>query len=143
MTTEVRKGDTVLVHYTGRLVDETVFDSSEGREPLEFVVGSGQVIAGFDEAMLGMVVGESKLVHIPVDKAYGERNEEMVITTPVEHVPPDLDLELGMRLEMGGANGELIRVVVTEITDSQITLDANPPLAGQDLTFAIELVEIR
>jgi len=143
MTIEVRKGDTVLVHYTGRLVDETVFDSSEGREPLEFVVGSGQVIAGFDEAMLGMVVGESKLVHIPVDKAYGERNEEMVITTPVEHVPPDLDLEIGMRLEMGGANGELIRVVVTEITDSHIILDANPPLAGQDLTFAIELVEIR
>ena len=143
MTTEVRKGDTVLVHYTGRLIDDTVFDTSEGRDPLEFVVGSGQVIAGFDEAMLGMTVGQSKVVHIPVDKAYGERNEEMVIITPTEHVPPDLDLEIGMRLEMGGANGELIRVVVTEITDSQITLDANPPLAGKDLTFAIELVEIR
>ena len=143
MSVEVRKGDTVLVHYTGRLIDETIFDSSEGREPLEFVVGSGQVIAGFDEAMIGMTVGQSKVVHIPVDKAYGERNEEMVITAPLEHVPPDLEPELGMRLEMGGANGELIRVVVTEITDSHITLDANPPLAGMELTFAIELVEIK
>ena len=143
MSVEVRKGDTVLVHYTGRLIDETVFDSSEGREPLEFVVGSGQVIAGFDEAMVGMTVGQSKVVHIPVDKAYGERNEEMVITAPLEHVPPDLEPELGMRLEMGGANGELIRVVVTEITDSHLTLDANPPLAGMELTFAIELVEIK
>ncbi len=143
MTTEVRKGDTVLVHYTGKLTDGTIFDTSEGREPLEFAVGSGQVIAGFDEAMIGMTVGQSKVVHIPVDKAYGARNDEMVMTAPLEQVPPDLNPELGMRLEMGGDNGELIRVVVTEITDSHITLDANPPLAGQDLTFTIELVEIR
>ena len=143
MTTEVRKGDTVLVHYTGKLTDGTIFDTSEGREPLEFAVGSGQVIAGFDEAMIGMTVGQSKVVHIPVDKAYGARNDEMVMTAPLEQVPPDLNPELGMRLEMGGVNGELIRVVVTEITDSHITLDANPPLAGQDLTFTIELVEIR
>ena len=143
MTAEVRKGDTVLVHYTGKLTDGTIFDTSEGREPLEFAVGSGQVIAGFDEAMIGMTVGQSKVVHIPVDKAYGARNDEMVMTAPLEQVPPDLNPELGMRLEMGGVNGELIRVVVTEITDSHITLDANPPLAGQDLTFTIELVEIR
>lgn len=141
--TEVRKGDSVRVHYTGRLDDGTVFDSSAGKEPLEFTVGSGQVIAGFDEAVVGMVAGQSKVVHIPVDKGYGKRNEEMVITAPLEHVPPDLNPELGMRLEMGGANGELIRVVVTAITDSHITLDANPPLAGKDLTFDIELVEIR
>lgn len=141
--TEVRKGDSVKVHYTGRLDDGTVFDSSAGKEPLEFAVGSGQVIAGFDEAVVGMVVGQSKVVHIPVDKAYGVRNEEMVITAPLAHVPPDLNPELGMRLEMGGANGELIRVVVTEITDSHIILDANPPLAGKDLIFDIELVEIR
>lgn len=143
MTIEARKGDTVLVHYTGKLSDGTVFDTSDGRAPLEFVVGSGQVIAGFDEAMIGMIVGQSKVVQIPVDKAYGARNEEMVITAPLDQVPPGLDPELGMRLEMGGANGELIRVVVTEITDSHIILDANPPLAGQDLTFAIELVEIK
>jgi len=139
--TEVRKGDNVKVHYTGTLTDGTVFDSSEGREPLGFAVGSGQVIKGFDEAVLGMKVGESKVVDIPVDKAYGQRNEEMVITAPIEQVPPDLKPELGMRLEVGGANGEILRVVVTEITDTHITLDANPPLAGQDLTFAIELVD--
>jgi len=143
MTTEAKKGDTVLVHYTGKLSDGTVFDTSEGRDPLEFAVGSGQVIAGFDEAMIGMTVGQSKVVDIPVDKAYGERNEEMVINAPLDQVPPGLDLELGMRLEMGGVNGELIRVVVTEITDSNIILDANPPLAGKDLIFAIELVEVR
>lgn len=139
--TEARRGDNVKVHYTGSLADGTVFDSSEGGEPLGFAVGSGQVIKGFDEAVLGMKVGESKVVDIPVDKAYGQRNEEMVIKAPIEQVPPDLKPELGMRLEMGGANGEILRVVVTEITDSHITLDANPPLAGQDLTFAIELVD--
>lgn len=140
--TEAQRGDSVKVHYTGRLDDGTIFDSSAGKEPLQFTIGSGQVIAGFDEAVLGMTPGQSKVVLIPVDKAYGARNEEMVITAPLTHVPPDLNPELGMRLEMGGANGELIRVVVTEISDSHITLDANPPLAGKDLTFEIELVEI-
>ncbi len=139
--TEARRGDNVKVHYTGSLADGTVFDSSEGKEPLGFAVGSGQVIKGFEEAVLGMKVGESKVVDIPVDKAYGQRNEEMVIKAPIEQVPPDLKPELGMRLEMGGANGEILRVTVTEITKTHITLDANPPLAGQDLTFAIELVE--
>ena len=139
--TQVRKGDNVKVHYTGRLDDGTVFDSSEGREPLGFAVGSGQVIAGFDEAVMGMTVGESKVVHIPVEKAYGARKEELVMMVPAEQVPPDLDPEVGMRLEVGGANGEIMRVVVTEITDSHITLDANPPLAGKDLTFTLELIE--
>lgn len=139
--TEAKKGDNVKVHYTGKLADGTVFDSSEGSDPLEFAVGSGQVIEGFEEGIVGMKVGESKVVQIPVAKAYGERKEEMVIQAPIEQVPPDLNPELGMRLEMGGANGEILRVVVTEITDTHITLDANPPLAGQDLTFEIELVE--
>jgi peptidylprolyl isomerase len=138
--TAVKKGDNVKVHYTGKLVDGTVFDSSEGGAPLEFAVGSGQVIAGFEEGVVGMEVGESKVVQIPVEKAYGERNDELVIQAPIEQVPPDLHPELGMRLEMGGANGEILRVVVTEITDTHITLDANPPLAGQELTFEIELV---
>ncbi len=139
--TEVKKGDNVKVHYTGKLADGTVFDSSDGGEPLEFAVGSGQVIAGFEDGVIGMKVGESKVVEIPVAKAYGERNEEMVIQAPIEQVPPDLNPELGMRLEMGGVNGEILRVVVTEITDTHITLDANPPLAGQDLIFEIELIE--
>lgn len=139
--TEVKRGDNVKVHYKGKLNDGTVFDSSEGGEPLSFAVGSGQVIEGFDEAVLGMQVGESKTVHIPVDKAYGERNPEMMIQAPIEQVPPDLNPEVGMRLEVGGTNGEVLRVVVTEITETHITLDANPPLAGEDLTFEIELVE--
>lgn len=138
--TEVKKGDNVKVHYTGKLNDGTVFDSSEGGEPLEFAVGSGQVISGFEEGVVGMKVGESKVIEIPVEKAYGERNDAMVIQAPIEQVPPDLNPELGMRLEMGGANGEILRVVVTEITDTHITLDANPPLAGKDLTFEVEVV---
>ncbi|MCP4337918.1 MAG: peptidylprolyl isomerase [Desulfobulbaceae bacterium] len=139
--TEAKRGDNVKVHYTGKLADGTVFDSSDGGDPLEFAIGSGQVIQGFDEGVVGMKVGESKVVEIPVAKAYGERKDEMVIQAPIEQVPPDLKPELGMRLEMGGANGEVLRVVVVEIADTHITLDANPPLAGEDLTFEIELVE--
>lgn len=139
--TATKRGDNVKVHYTGKLADGTVFDSSKGGEPLAFAIGSGQVIQGFDEGVVGMSVGESKVVNIPVEKAYGERNDELVIQAPIEQVPPDLKPELGMRLEMGGANGEILRVVVTEITKTHITLDANPPLAGKDLIFEIELVE--
>ena len=139
--TEVRRGCNVKVHYTGTLDDGSVFDSSEGGEPLSFAVGSGQVIVGFDEAITGMKVGESKTVNIPCAKAYGERNDEMIIQAPIDQVPPDLNPELGMRLEMGGADGEILRVVVVEIADTHITLDANPPLAGKDLTFKLELVE--
>jgi len=138
---EAKRGDNVKVHYTGKLGDGTIFDSSDGGEPLEFALGSGQVIQGFEEGVVGMKVGESKVVEIPVAKAYGEHNPEMVIQAPIEQVPPDLNPELGMRLEMGGANGEILRVVVVEIADTHITLDANPPLAGEDLTFEIELVE--
>lgn len=136
-----KKGDSVKVHYKGTLVDGTVFDSSEGKEPLVFVIGSGQVIQGFDEAMVGMKVAESKVVEIPVEKAYGVRKDELIMVVPVEQVPPDLEPEVGMRVEMGGANGEVIRVVVVDVDDKDITLDANPPLAGEQLTFAIELLE--
>lgn len=139
--TAVKRGDNVKVHYTGTLDDGSVFDSSEGSEPLAFAVGSGQVIVGFDEAVMGMEVGDSKTVHIPCAKAYGERNDEMIIQAPIDQVPPDMNLELGMRLEMGGANGEVLRVVVAEIEETHVTLDANPPLAGKDLTFKLELVE--
>jgi len=135
------RGYNVKVHYTGKLNDGTVFDSSVGSEPLSFAVGSGQVIVGFDEAVVGMEVGESKVVHIPVEKAYGVRNEDMVMQVPIEQVPPDMNPQIGLRLEMGGVNGEIMRVVVTDITTTHITLDANPPLAGKELTFTIELVE--
>ena len=139
---EVKNGDSVKIHYTGTLDDGTTFDSSEGHEPLAFQLGSGQVIPGFDEAVLGMSAGESKSVKIPVDKAYGPRNEELVMNAPLDQVPPDLNPEVGQKLQMGGPNGELIVVEVVAITDEHITLDANPPLAGKDLNFDIELVEI-
>lgn len=139
---QVKSGDTVKVHYTGSLQDGSVFDSSQGRDPLEFKIGSGQVIAGFDDAVTGMAVGEQKTVLIPCAQAYGEANSDLVMTVPLEQVPPDLKPEVGMRLEVGGANGEVLRVTVAEITEEHIILDANPPLAGKDLTFALELVSI-
>ncbi len=138
---EAKKGDNVKVYYKGTLEDGTVFDQSPEGEPLSFTVGSGQVIEGFDEAVTGMKIGESKTVYIPVEKAYGERDEQMVIEAPLEQVPPDLKPEVGMRLEVGGPDGGLLRVVVTEITNTHIILDANPPLAGKALNFTIELVE--
>lgn len=139
---QAKSGDTVKIHYTGKLQDGTVFDSSEGKEPLEFTLGSGQVIPGFDEAVNKMSKGESKTVTIPSAKAYGSRNEELVITAPLDQVPPDLNPEVGQNLQLGGPNGELVLVKVVEINDKHITLDANPPLAGKDLIFDIELVEI-
>ncbi len=140
--TVAAKGNTVKIHYTGTLDNGSIFDTSEGREPLEFTIGSGQVIAGFDEAVSGMAVGEKKHVKIPVHKAYGPRNEDLVIAAPIEHVPADLNPEVGQKLQVGGANGEILMVTVTDITDTHILLDANPPLAGQDLTFDIELVAV-
>lgn len=139
---QVKSGDTVKVHYTGTLDDGSVFDSSAGRDPLQFKVGSGQVIAGFEEAVTGMVVGEKKTVMIPCSKAYGEVQDDLVMTVPQAQVPADLKLEVGMLLEVGGANGELLRVTVIEMNEDSVILDANPPLAGKDLTFALELVAI-
>ena len=139
---QVKQGDTVKVHYTGTLADGTVFDSSDGRDPLQFTVGGGQVIPGFDDAVDGMAVGEQKTVTIPCQQAYGEVQNELVMTVPLEQVPPDLKIEVGMMLEMGGTQGEVLRVTVVEITASTVILDANPPLAGKDLTFALELVGI-
>jgi peptidylprolyl isomerase len=137
-----KSGDSVKIHYTGTLEDGTTFDSSAGRDPLEFTRGSGQVIPGFDEAVTGMETGEKKTVTIPADKAYGPRNEEMVITAPREQVPPEINPEVGQQLQMAGPNNQPIVVQVTEVTDEHIVLDANPPLAGKDLTFDIELVSI-
>lgn len=140
--TVAEQGSKVKIHYTGKLEDGTVFDSSEGNDPLEFTLGSGQVIVGFDEAVLGMGIGEKKNVTIPVDKAYGPRNEEMVIEAPRQHIPPEINPEVGLKLQMGGPNGELVLVTVVEVTEDHVKLDANPPLAGKDLNFDIELVEV-
>lgn len=137
-----KDGDTVRIHYTGKLQDGTVFDSSAGREPLSFTIGSGQVIPGFEEAVIGMAENETKNVTIPVDRAYGPRNEELLINVPRNQVPPDIHPEKGQRLQIQGPGNQPVLVVVTEVTDEYIVLDANPPLAGEDLIFDIELVEI-
>ena len=137
-----KQGDTVKIHYTGTLADGSVFDSSAGHDPLEFTIGSSRVIIGFEEAVLGMCIGESKQVTISVEKAYGRRNDDLVIKAPREHIPADLDPQIGQRLQMGGVGGELVQVMVTDVTATHVTLDANPPLAGKDLTFQIELVSI-
>jgi peptidylprolyl isomerase len=140
--TTAKKGDSVKIHYTGTLKDGSVFDSSTGRAPLAFRLGSGQVIPGFDEAVLGMRKGESKTVVIPPEKAYGTHNEDLAISVPRDHVPPEITPEVGLKLQMGGANGELVMVEVIEVGEEYIILDANPPLAGKELTFQIELVAI-
>ncbi|MBN2463768.1 MAG: peptidylprolyl isomerase [Dehalococcoidia bacterium] len=135
-------GDTVQVHYTGKLADGTVFDSSVERGPLEFTVGSGQLIEGFDNAVLGMKVGEKKTVTIPVDEAYGPHRDEQVVEISREKLPSDLTPEVGQQLVMTQSDGTEIVVVITEVSDETITIDANHPLAGKDLTFEIELVKI-
>ncbi|HEY0432786.1 MAG TPA: peptidylprolyl isomerase [Chitinophagaceae bacterium] len=139
---EVKKGDKVKVHYHGKLTSGETFDSSEGRDPLEFEVGSGSVILGFDQGVTGMHVGEKKTINIPVDEAYGERSEEMLIEFPKDRFPPDMKLETGMQLMMGNGSGQNIPVIITEIKEDSVILDANHPLAGENLIFDIELVSI-
>lgn len=138
---QARSGDTVRVHYTGKLNDETVFDSSTGREPLEFTVGEGRVIPGFEEAVAGMEVGEEKTVTIPSDQAYGTRREEMVAQVGRDQFPPEIDPRVGQQLQMN-REGQTFLVTVADVSDQSVTLDANHPLAGEDLTFDLELVEI-
>lgn len=140
--TTAKHGDTVKVHYTGKLKDGTVFDSSQGREPLQFTIGKGQVIPGFEEAVTGMAPQENRTAEIPVDKAYGPRHQEMVMEVPREQVPQDIKPKVGQRLQVGMQTGQPVVVTVTEVSETSITLDANPPLSGQDLIFEIELVEI-
>ncbi len=139
---EAKNGDKVKVHYTGKLDDGTVSDSSEGREPLEFQVGSGSVIAGFDSAVSGMQEGETRSTHIPADQAYGPYHDEMVMVVPRDQLPPDLEPEVGQVLQVSTQNGEDFMVRITDVTGDQVTLDANHPLAGQDLNFDIQLVQI-
>ena len=139
---QAKSGDTVRIHYTGTLSDGSTFDSSAGRDPLEFTLGTGQVIAGFDNAVDGMTVGEEKTVEIPCDEAYGQVNPDARQNFPRAQVPDDVPLEIGTRLQLSGPQGQPIMVTVAEVTDEVVVLDANHPLAGKDLTFQIELVEI-
>ena len=139
---QAQSGDTVRIHYTGTLSDGSEFDSSQGREPLQFTVGSGEVIPGFDQAVQGMEPGTSKEVTIPAAEAYGEHRPDMVIEVGREQFPQDLDPEVGEQLQLRQPDGQALVVTVSELDDETVTLDANHPLAGEDLTFAIELVEI-
>jgi FKBP-type peptidyl-prolyl cis-trans isomerase 2 len=139
---QVKSGDKVKVHYHGRLTNGETFDSSEGRAPLEFEVGSGMVIKGFDDGVTGMAIGEKKTINIPVDEAYGPKNEEMLIEMPKDRFPKDMEIEVGIPLAMSNGSGQNFQVVVIEVKDDAVVLDANHPLAGQDLIFDLELVEI-
>ena len=137
-----KTGDTVKVHYTGTLEDGTVFDTSVGGEPLSFTLGQGLVIPGFDEAVTGLKVGESKTVDIPAEQAYGEYRDDLILVVPREQLPEGLEVEVGGRLQTSQPDGSYIVVTITEVSETTITVDANHRLAGQNLTFEIELVEI-
>ncbi len=137
-----KAGDAVQVHYTGKLADGEIFDSSEGREPLGFSLGSGNVIPGFENAIIGMQVGEAKDVVIPVHEAYGERHEQMIQTVQRDQMELGVEPEVGMTVELHSNSGEVIPLVISEVTETTVTVDGNHPLAGQELHFNIRLVEI-
>ncbi len=139
---QAKSGDSVRVHYTGTLPDGTEFDSSRGKEPFQFVIGKGQVISGLDEAVIGMTPGESKTVEIPAEKAYGPRQEEMVMEVDKNQFPDEIIPEIGQKIEITQSDNQKLIVTVAAITDTTVLLDANPPLAGNDLTFDLELIEI-
>jgi FKBP-type peptidyl-prolyl cis-trans isomerase 2 len=139
---QAKNGDTVKVHYTGKLDDGTVFDTSADREPLQFTIGQGQLIADFEQAVVGMNPGESKIVQIPSDKAYGPHHKEMVLEVDRKEFPPDLEPKVDQRLQVQKSDGQVFAVTVTAVSESKVTLDANHPLAGKDLTFDIQLSEI-
>lgn len=139
---KAKVGDKVKVHYTGKLTNGEQFDSSVGREPLAFTVGAGQMIKGFDNAIPGMEVGEMKTINIPAADAYGEVQEEAILEFPKSNIPKDMEVKEGMQLQLQNQNGQPVPVVVKEIKDDVIVLDANHRLAGKELVFDIELVEI-
>jgi peptidylprolyl isomerase len=141
---KVKDGDTVKVHYTGKLTDEgTVFDSSREREPLEFTLGQGQLIPGFEKAVIGMEVGDNTTVEIASKDAYGARREDLELEVSKSDLPDNIEPKAGMQLQMQQKNGQAIPVQITAVKDDYVKLDANHPLAGKDLTFDIELVEIQ
>jgi peptidylprolyl isomerase len=137
-----RNGDTVRVHYTGMLPDGSVFDSSSGRDPIEFTVGAGQVIPGFDDAVTGMEIGEEKAVRIPAESAYGPRKDELMLEVERTQFPPHVEPAVGQQFKLGQGDQTFV-VTIKDVRDDRVVLDANHPLAGQELTFELELVEIR
>ena len=139
---EAKNGDTVKVHYTGKIDDGTVFDTSVEREPMQFTIGEGQLIPDFEQAVVGMNPGESKTIQIPAENAYGPHHQEMIMEVERSQFPEDLKPEVGQQLQARQANGQDFVVTVMAVSDSKITLDGNHPLAGKDLTFDIQLAEI-
>ncbi|MEX2671466.1 MAG: peptidylprolyl isomerase [Phycisphaeraceae bacterium] len=137
-----KQGDTVKVHYTGKLTDGTVFDSSLQREPITFTLGEGQIIPGFEKAVEGMEPGEKTSITIPADEAYGQRDEEAVAKIERSQLPEDLKPEVGQQLQVQKPDGQPVAVRVAEVDDDSITIDTNHPLAGKDLAFELELVEV-
>ena len=139
--TQAKEGDTVQVEYTGKLSDGTVFDTTQD-QPMQFTIGEGDIIPGFEDAVKGMEPGESKTTTIPADEAYGERRDDMVLTVNRDQFPQDIDLEAGQRFQIVQPDGTAFLVTIRDISESKVTLDANHPLAGKDLTFDIKLVKI-
>jgi peptidylprolyl isomerase len=139
---QAKNNDKVAVHYTGKLDDGTVFDTSANKDPLEFTLGAGQVIPGFENGIIGMAEGETKTVKIAPAEAYGDVRQDLIISVKKDEIPADINVEVGQHLQINQPNGQAIPVKVTAATDTEVTLDANHPLAGQTLTFDIELVKI-
>lgn len=139
---KVKEGDTVKVHYTGKLEDGSVFDSSVSRDPLEVTLGEGKLIPGFEKAVVGLEVGDKTTANIVSADAYGERRDDLEVTIEREQLPEDIEPEVGMQLQLNQPNGQPVPVQITKVEEENIIIDANHPLAGKDLTFDIELVEI-
>lgn len=139
---QAKAGDTVKVHYTGKLDDGTIFDTSTDREPLQFIIGEGQLIPDFEQAVIGMDLGESKTIQIPSDKAYGPYHEEMVMVVERSEFPAELEPEVDQRLQVRQSDNQVFEVMVTDVSETKVTLDGNHPLADKDLTFDIQLSEI-
>ena len=139
---QAKDGDKVTVHYTGKLEDGTVFDSSQNRDPLEFQLGAGNVIPGFNDGIVGMGIGESRTISIPPDDAYGQRRDELTIEVDKSEFPEDIKPEIGQELQVQQPDGSPVQVTITDVTEEKVTLDANHSLAGKTLIFEIELVEI-
>ena len=142
MAEKVKKGDTIQVHYTGKFKDGKEFDSSLNRQPLQFEVGAGRIIKGFEDAVIGLQTGEKKTVTVSAEDAYGSFDENLLIEIPRKNVPEDVTPEVGMRLQLVNQQGQAAHVVVTEILDKTVRLDANHPLAGKTLVFDLEVLEI-
>jgi FKBP-type peptidyl-prolyl cis-trans isomerase 2 len=140
--TQAKEGSTVKVHYTGKLDDGTVFDSSRNSDPLEFTIGAGQIIPGFEQAVIGMDIGDSKTITIAPENAYGQHQKEMVMSVKRDQLPPDLKPEIGLQLQSRQRDGQIVVFTITEVSDASITVDANHPLAGKVLIFDIELLDV-